>query len=207
MRLEGKIARRENLTHFQLCFHFLLSPFNFFPSLSLHAFFPGFCPCWRRSISRVLKLSDVWCNATVRLVMVFFMWKLFQGWQVWDRVSRCKKGQKVGRQKLCHLAKSRGALLGLTLVSGLAAALHKQKLPLRLPLRRCPRQAASVVRAARANPGLSSQPARPRLATRTVEWMRLESLRLLHRACALRVKRNPHTSPGPAGGSAHAQKL
>lgn len=145
--------------HFQLCLHFLLSPFNFFPSLSLHAFFPGFCPCWRRGISRVLKLSDVWCNATVRLVMVFFMWQLFQGWQVWDGVSGCKKGQKVGRQKLCHLAKSRGALLGLTLVSGLAAAVHKQKLPLWLPLRRCPRQVSTVVRAARAN---QASPRNPR---------------------------------------------
>jgi hypothetical protein len=102
MRLKGKIARRENLTHFQLCLHFLLSPFNFFPSLpvekrskvsvprsifisgtiwkkvakkiqqanpkdsevktaylSLHAFFPGFCSCWRRSISRVLETRKV----------------------------------------------------------------------------------------------------------------------------------------------------
>lgn len=93
------------------------------------------------------------------------MWQLFQGWQVWDGISGCKKGQKVGWQKLCHLAKSRGALLGLTLASGLAAALHEQKLPLRLPLRRRPRQVASVVRAARANQasprnprGLSSRP-------------------------------------------------
>lgn len=37
--------------------------------------------------------------------MMFFMWQLFQGWQVRDGVSRGKEGQKVGRQKLRHLAK------------------------------------------------------------------------------------------------------
>lgn len=52
-----------------------------------------------------LKFSDIRCNATVRLVVMFLMWQLFQGWQVRDGVSRGKEGQKVGRQKLCHLLK------------------------------------------------------------------------------------------------------
>lgn len=192
--------------HFQLCLHFLLSPFNFFPSLSLHAFFPGFCPCWRRGISRVLKLSDIWCNATVRLVMVFFMWQLFQGWQVWDGVSGCKKGQKVGRQKLCHLPKSRGALLGLTLVSGLAAAVHKQKLPLWLPLRRCPRQVSTVVRAARAN---QASPRNPRgLSSRSepgVNATRIPPPFSLRMCC--RNRKKPSHKSGHTAGTAHAQKL
>lgn len=76
---------------------------TYFP---LHALLSGFCTSWRRGISRVLKLSNVRRNATVRLIVVFFMWQFLQGWQVWDRVTGGKEGQKVGRQELGHLAKS-----------------------------------------------------------------------------------------------------
>lgn len=89
----------------------------------------------------------------------------------------------------------RGALLGLTLVSGLAAALHKQK-----------SHSGFHFGGARVRQLLwSAQRAqtRPFLATRAASardqnwgWMRPESLRLSHCACAIRLKRNPHRSPG-----------